>query len=134
MKVVRYIVAFVAALAMLTPGVCMCGCPCEMLLAGDARPADAGQPAASSCCHPAAPSDGPIAAAPQDCCCDAQRPQAAEETPTNVASPDAGTPLFAVSVSAADPFVLVVEALTGPDPPGATRGPESTSLHAVLRN
>lgn len=130
----KHVLALIAAMAMLTPGVCMCGCPCEMLLAGDSEPADAGQPPAPSCCHPAAPSDGPIATAPQDCCCDAQRPQAAEETPTNVASTDARGPHLVVAASTADPFVLVVEALTGPDPPGATRGPDSTSLHAVLRN
>ncbi len=130
----RYIVAFVAALLMLTPGVCMCGCPCEMLLAGDAKPSDAGQAPTPSCCHPAAPASGPIVTAPQDCCCDAQRPQAAEDAQTALSSVDMGMPLLAAIETASEPFVVPVQVRTGHDPPSEEPVPSSTSLHVVLRS
>ncbi|GEM_PF-6643909 len=134
MKTSRYTLAFLAALAMLTPGVCVCGCPCEMLLAGDSEPADEGRPPTPSCCHPVTPAPGPIVVTSHDCCCDAQKPPTPEASPTPSASIDAGVPLFAAVGTDASPFKTEIEAMTGPDPPAAACVAESTSLHAVLRN
>lgn len=132
MIVARYIVAFAAALAMLGPDVCMCGCPCERLQGGWEELADVGQPPVSSCCHPAPPTTGPIASAPCDCCCDARRPQAVEGTAPSFTSPDPGSPLFAITLAPPAGDRLEVRVWTGPDPPRWACS--SPSLRSVLRN
>lgn len=130
----RNVLALIAALGMLTPGVCVCGCPCEMLLAGDPAPPESGAPPTPSCCHPHPPTSGVAASQPRDCCCDAQKPPTAEPTPTSAAPADAGVPLLAAAIALAGPLDLEVEARTGPDPPKGVNGPDTSSLHAVLRN
>lgn len=108
----RNALALIAALGMLTPDVCMTGCPREVLMAGD--PTDAEAPEPASCCRPE-PSPGTPVLLPQaDCWCDAQRP-----------------PVVEAAASSTAPGSI---AESGSDPPGLARSPSRPSLHVLLRN
>ncbi len=134
MNRLTYVLALLAALAGVTPGVCMCGCPCNMLLAGDEVPAGEAPQAPPSCCHAAAPSDGTTIVGDHDCCCDAQAPQAAESCSLHPPSPGDASHGVAGTLDHAVTASLLVDALPGPDPPGEAGDPQPPSRRAVLRN
>ncbi len=133
MNMARHILALIAALTMTTPGVCMCGCPCDKLMAGDSKPVAPAAKPGPSCCHCAAPDASHSLVAPHDCCCASKDRPVAEVLSSSPEVPLDGT--FVVAVATAPSLhAVAVDARSGHDPPRVSPVSSPPSLLAVLRN
>lgn len=130
MSRLAYVLALLAALAGVSPGICMCGCPCAMLMSGRERPSTQVPPADSCCCHATSAAPGMQIAAPHECCCAAQTPQAAEDFQPQARPAGDLDVVLAAEASQPSTIALTEVARAGHDPPAAPPPP----LHAVLRN